>query len=145
MPATEDEARRHGLVAQLAEVDLPVVVVNFGEQDFLHRILRQRLCSFALVVAPLALFLESLENIEDGGVVLSVVLVEGRPPVLAEDVIDVAAALRDIGLAPVFPTLHEKLLHVLVGDVALRWNEVPLCGLPRQVVARREFTCVQFL
>ena len=144
VPATEDEARRHSLVAQLTQVDLPVVVVDFGEQDFLHRVPRQGLRSFALVVAPLGLFLEPLENIENGSVVLSVVLVEGRPPVLAEDVVDVAATLRDVGLAPVFPALHEKLLHVLVGDVLLRGNEVSLCGRPHQVVARRELARMQF-
>ena len=145
VPAAQNETGRHGLVPELAEVDLPVVVVDFGEQDFFHGVLRQGVCSFALVVAPLALFLESLENIEDGGVVLSVVFVEGRQPVVAEDVVDVAAALRDVGLAPIFPALHEKLLHVLVGDVALRRDEVRLSGLPLQTVARREFTCVQLL
>ena len=47
-------------------------------------------------------------------------LVEGRAPVLGQDVVQVAAALRDGGLAAVFPALTEKFLHILVGDVLVR-------------------------
>ena len=82
------------------------------------------------MLAPLRRPLHALKNIQHGRVVLAVVLVEGRSAVVGEDVVDVAASLCDVGLASVLPALDEELLHVLVGDVALRRDEFLLRGLP---------------
>ena len=117
VPAAQDEGVREDLVAELPEVDVAVVVVELGEEDFLHRVAGHGLRALALVIAPLFLFLEAFEEVQDGGVVLAVVLVERGHAVVGQDVVDEAAALRDVGLASVVPALHEEVLDVVVGDV----------------------------
>ena len=102
----------------------------------------QRLRSVAHVLAPLWSPLHALKNVEHGRVVLAMVLVEGRSAVVGEDVVDVATSLCDVRLASVLPALDEELLHVLVGDVALRRDELLLRGLPTQFVAPRELARV---
>jgi len=143
VPPAQDERRGQDLVAQLAEVDLAVVAVHLGEEDFLHRFPWQWVSSLTPMVAPLVFALESLLNIQHGGVLLPVVLVEGRSAVVCEDVVDVAMSLRDVGLAPVLPALHEKLLHVLVGDLGDGRDDVAPGGAPLQSVHLRKLPGVQ--
>ena len=138
VPAAQDEGVREDLVAELSEVDLAVLVVDFGEEEFLHCRAAHGVRALAHVVAPLLLPLESLEEVDDGGVDLAVVLVQSRHAVVGEDVVDVAVALRHVGLAPVVPALHEEVLNVVVGDVLAGRDEVFLGGVPGEFVAARE-------
>ena len=142
VPAAQDEERSEDLVPQLLGVDLAVFVVDLRHEDLLDVFSHQRLGSGALVLAPLWVPLHALKDVQHGRVVLAVVLVEGRSAVVGEDVVDVAPSLRDVGLASVLPALDEELLHVLVGDVALRRDELLLRGLPTQFVAPRELARV---
>ncbi len=143
VPPAEDEGRGQDLIPQLSEVDLAVVVVDLGEKNLLDHLARHGLGALALVIAPRVLLLESFENIQDGGVLLAVVLVERGQAVVGEDVVDEAAALRHVRFRSVVPALDEELFHVLVGDVLLRRNELLSSWGPPEFVARRELSCVQ--
>ena len=143
VPAAQDEGRSQDLVAELTEVHLAVAVVNPGQKNLLDDVSRHRLGAFALVVAPSFLLLESLQYVEDGGVVLAVMFVERGLGVVGEDVVDEAAPLRHVRFRSVLPALDEKFLHVLVGDVLLRRHEfLPRWG-PVEFVALGELPCVQ--
>ena len=104
--------------------------MDLRQEDLLDVVSGQRLRSVAHVLAPLWSPLHALKNVEHGRVVLAMVLVEGRAPVGRQDVVQVAAALRDSRFASVFPALDEELLHVLVGDVIFRRDELLLRRLP---------------
>ena len=117
--------------------------MDFGEKNLLDHLARHGLGTLTLVVAPRVLFLQALENVQDGGVLLTVVLVERGQAVVGEDVVDEAAALRHVRLRSVVPALDEELFHVLVGDELLRGYELRTSWGPPEFVAGRELPCVQ--
>ena len=143
VPPAQDQRRRQRLVAQLAHVDLAVGAPNVGEQEFFDVVLAQRLRSLTGVVTPRVLLLQTLQNVEDRGVLLTVMPVEWRSFVVRQGMVDVAVTLGDVGLASIFPALDEELLHVLVGETGAGRDDTVCHGPPLQIVHRRKLARVQ--
>ena len=129
VPAVEEHRHRDGLVGEPVVEHFAVIVVDLRQEQLLDLVLRERLSAIAPVVQPLRLLLESLQHVEDGPVVASVVLVQVGPAVVGEDVVDVAAPLGHggLGLRPILsrvPARDDELLEVVVVDVLFRRDEV---------------------
>ena len=115
-PAHGEEAQGDGLVPQLQQVDAAVEVEDGGAQDLLDLLLRQRVGALATVGLPARLVAQTIEEVEDAGVLLSVLAVDGRPFVGGEDVVEVFFPLEHVGLVAALPARREEDLHILVGD-----------------------------
>ena len=65
---------------------------------------------------PAPFLSQAVEKVEDAGVLLAVVAVDGRASVGGEDVVEPFFALEHVGLVAALPARREEDLHVLVGD-----------------------------
>ena len=104
-----------------------------------NRVLGQRVGALRFMVLPLVVLGHPTEHVEDAGVVLVVIVVDGRAVVPREGVVDPLVSLLDARLAADLEELDEEVLHVLVGEELLGRYDVELvAGLPLQVVHRAE-------
>ena len=136
VPAVADHQDGQGLVSESNEAELlRLGIVNGRLEDFLDRVLGQRVRALRFVVLPLVVLGHPTEHVEDAGVVLVVAVVDGRAVVLREGVVEPLVGLLNARLAADLEELDEEVLHVLVGEELLGRDDVELVtGLPLQVV-----------
>ena len=109
--------------------------MNGRLEYFLDRVLGQRVRALRFVVLPLVVLGHPTEHVEDAGVVLVVVVVDGRAVVLREGVVEPLVGLLDARLAADLEDLDEEIGDVLVGEELLGRDDVVLvAGLPLQVI-----------
>ncbi len=136
VPAVGDHQDCQGLVSETNEAELlRLGIVNGRLEDFLDRFLGQSVRALRFVVLPLVVLGHPAEHVEDAGVVLEVVLVDGRTVILREGVVEPLVGLLNARLAADLEELDEEVGDVLVGEELLGRDHVVLVdGFPLQII-----------
>ena len=136
VPAVADHQDCEGLVSESDEAELLRLGVVNGRLEYSsNRFLSQRVRALRFVVLPLVVLGHPTEHVEDAGVVLVVVVVDGRAVVLREGVVEPLVGLLNARLSADLEELDEEVLHVLVGEERLGRYDVELvAGFPLQII-----------